>query len=107
MSPSNEWSVVQLNCQRDDGTYPAVRIGKDKYTPHWRPSNPHGGYLESGEQGKHARLMAAAPDLLAALEEVVMDIERYCEDHNSDRPTDVTVVLPRLKAAIAKAKGGE
>ena len=46
-------------------------------------------------------------ELLAALEEVVMDIEDYCEDHNSDHPTDVTVVLPRLKAAIAKAKGGE
>jgi len=53
------------------------------------------------------RLYKAAPELLAALEEVVMDIEDYCEDHNSDRPTDVTVVLPRLKAAIAKAKGGE
>ena len=49
----------------------------------------------------------AAPELLEVLEEVVMDIEDYCEDHNSDRPTDVTVVLPRLKAAIAKAKGGE
>ena len=53
------------------------------------------------------RLYKAAPELLAALEEVVVDIEDYCEDHNSDRPTDVTVVLPRLKAAIAKAKGGE
>tara|TARA_R100000426_G_scaffold20847_5_gene17937 strand:- start:5400 stop:5642 length:243 start_codon:yes stop_codon:yes gene_type:complete len=53
------------------------------------------------------RLFKAAPDMLAALEEVVMDIEDYCEDHNSDRPTDLTVVLPRLKAAIAKAKGGE
>ena len=56
---------------------------------------------------EEALLIAAAPDLLAALEEIVMEIECYCEDHNSDRPTDVTVVLPRLKAAIAKAKGGE
>ena len=53
------------------------------------------------------RLFKAAPDLLDALEEVTGLIEEYCEDHNSDRPTDVTVVLPRLKAAIAKAKGGE
>ena len=63
--------------------------------------------IDPEEERKHARLMAAAPDLLDALEEVTGLIEEYCEDHNSDRPTDVTVVLPRLKAAIAKAKGGE
>ncbi len=58
-----------------------------------------------GDEGY--RLFKAAPELLDALEEIVHDIECYCDDHNSDRPTDVTVVLPRLKAAIAKAKGGE
>ena len=41
------------------------------------------------------------------LEEVAGLIEEYCEDHNSDYPTDVTVVLPRVLAAIAKAKGQE
>tara|TARA_A100001515_G_scaffold88229_1_gene70153 strand:+ start:93 stop:413 length:321 start_codon:yes stop_codon:yes gene_type:complete len=51
------------------------------------------------------RLFKAAPELLGVLEEVAGLIEEYCEDHNSDRPTDVTVVLPRVLAAIAKAKG--
>ena len=53
------------------------------------------------------RLFKAAPELLGVLEEVAGLIEEYCEDHNSDRPTDVTVVLPRVLAAIAKAKGQE
>ena len=64
-----------------------------------------GGYLEL--LAECSGLNAKNKMLLDALEEVVMDIERYCEDHNSEHPTDVTVVLPRLKAAIAKAKGGE
>ena len=42
--------------------------------------------------------------LLEALEEVVNDIESYCDDWNSDSPTDVTVVLPKLRVAIAIAK---
>ena len=53
------------------------------------------------------RLYRAAPELLAALEDIVDIIECYCDDHNSDRPTDVTVALPRLKEAIAKAKGAQ
>tara|TARA_Y100000310_G_scaffold172004_1_gene172133 strand:+ start:620 stop:943 length:324 start_codon:yes stop_codon:yes gene_type:complete len=53
----------------------------------------------------NARLMAASPMLLEALEEVVNDIENYCDDWNSGSPTDVTVVLPKLRAAIAEAKG--
>ena len=55
-----------------------------------------------GDEGY--RLFKAAPDLLDALEEVVSVIEDYCDDHNSDRPTYVTVALPRLREAIAKAK---
>ena len=43
--------------------------------------------------------------LLEALEAVVNDIESYCDDWNSDSPTDVTVVLPKLRTAIAKAQG--
>tara|TARA_R110002020_G_scaffold351345_2_gene564600 strand:- start:1811 stop:2080 length:270 start_codon:yes stop_codon:yes gene_type:complete len=56
---------------------------------------------------EEAQLIAAAPELLAALEDIVDIIECYCDDHNNDRATDVTVVLPRLKEAIAKAKGAE
>mgnify|MGYP003132688623 FL=1 len=53
------------------------------------------------------RLFKAAPELLEVLEEVAVLIEEYSLDHNSDRPTDVTIVLPRVLAAIAKAKGQE
>ena len=53
----------------------------------------------------NARLIASAPEMLGALEEIVCDIESYCEDWNSDSPTDVTVALPKLRRAIAKARG--
>ena len=46
-------------------------------------------------------------ELLGILEEVASLIESYCDDHNSGAPTDVTVVLPRLQAAIRKAKGND
>ena len=57
------------------------------------------------EQRANVRLACAAPDLLAALEEIVCDIESYCEDWNSDSPTDVTVALPKLRRALAMARG--
>tara|TARA_R100000687_G_C6396661_1_gene139850 strand:- start:325 stop:585 length:261 start_codon:yes stop_codon:yes gene_type:complete len=53
------------------------------------------------------RLFESAPDLLEALQIVRRDIEAYCEDHNSEHPTDVTVCLPTLQIAIAKATGAE
>ena len=61
--------------------------------------------MSSGKQEQDARLMASAPDLLAACEEAARAIESYCEDHAGERPTDVTVVLPALLSAIAKAGG--
>ena len=57
------------------------------------------------KQEKMRHTQQAAPELLAALIEVTADIEAYCEDHDSDHPTDVTVVLPKLQAAIRKAIG--
>jgi len=55
------------------------------------------------EDEANERLIASAPSLLAALVEIVAVIEAYCDDHDSTRPTDVTVVLPKLRAAIANA----
>ena len=48
-----------------------------------------------------ARLIAAAPDLLAALEACVPDLERYVSTHGPgpDRRLDAA------RAAIAKARG--
>jgi len=63
--------------------------------------------IDDAENEANARLIASAPTVLAALVEIVADIEAYCYDHDSDRPTDLTVVLPTLQAAIAKATGQE
>mgnify|MGYP003152286122 CR=1 FL=1 len=43
--------------------------------------------------------------LLSLLAKVAGLIEDYCDDHNSDSPTDVTVILPELRAAICRAGG--
>lgn len=45
-------------------------------------------------------LIAERDALRGLLSRVVDVIEDYCEDHNSDRPTDVTVLLPELKARM-------
>ena len=44
--------------------------------------------------------------LLSLLAKVAGLIEDYCDDHNSDSPTDVTVILPELQVALLHA-GGE
>jgi hypothetical protein len=50
-----------------------------------------------------ARLIAAAPDLLAALQEADLQIEYL---HDKFQPTSTGVaVLTRIRAAIAKATG--
>lgn len=36
------------------------------------------------------------------LDEITDVIEAYADDHNSDRPTDVTVLLPRLRRALGR-----
>jgi len=51
-----------------------------------------------------ATMMAAAPAMHAALCTVVAALEAYCDDHNTDRPTDPTVCLPMLRAALYHAQ---
>ena len=76
---------------RKNGTNPAVA------TTWHRPSQ--------GEDEANARLISAAPELFEAIKEVVSAFESYCDDWNSTQPTDVTVCLPQLKIAMAKAVG--
>ena len=49
-----------------------------------------------------ARLLTAAPDLLAVCEEIV-NSEQYWED--DEIPSDLSFIVAKAKAAIAKAKG--
>jgi len=71
------------------------------------PLSPSREGAQPGEGEANAALIASAPDLLAACEEAAWAIESYCEDHAGERPTDVTVVLPALLSAIAKAGGAK
>jgi len=57
--------------------------------------------LEAKPCDCHRQGELARPDRVRhALQEVVYAIEAYCDDHASDRPTDVTVLLPMLRAAL-------
>lgn len=55
---------------------------------------------------RYAKLMAAAPDLLAAIEEFVSDINRVSLAYASEDWPDLVVTYRHAIAAIAKAKGG-
>lgn len=56
------------------------------------------------EQISNARLIAAAPDLLAALESAELAVEQLCQ--GQDPANQCWFVLTEIRAAIAKAKGG-
>jgi len=51
------------------------------------------------EQDANARLIAAAPELLAALDELLGDVELLNEPYRNE------AICERARAAIAKAKG--
>jgi len=57
------------------------------------------GWSPTSEQ--RARLIAAAPDLLAALQEVLCDLDTLREPYRNE------AICERVRAAIAKATGKE
>lgn len=79
----------------------------------WRPSNDarrvysgHAFHIADTfgpDQTANARLIAAAPDMLAACKDMLTYIEDYAQSAESDDP--VHELLPRYRAAIAKAEG--
>ena len=61
----------------------------------------------TGKELANARLIAAAPDLLEALEDIANDYaDRFDMDSPSTNP-GMKVVVENARAAIAKAKGEE
>ncbi len=50
----------------------------------------------------HAKLLTAAPDLLAVCQDLV-DSEQYWEE--DETPSDLSFIVAKAKAAIAKVKG--
>ena len=63
--------------------------------------------LNQFEQKHYLALQEQRDELLAVCEDVALVIDAYCDDHASESPTDVTVVLPNLLSAIAKAGGAK
>jgi len=84
----------------DDGT-----IGTCEVTPHGEFATLATVYLTAkgrpahGEGEANARLMAAAPELLASLREMI-------ECYGSDDGGGPIPIIERARAAIAKATGG-
>ena len=74
--------------------------------------NWSGATLTLAQWHAHARLLAAAPDLLAACELVFPTLcgllmERWGADYDKPRDAQGYVAYAALKSAIAKAKGEE
>lgn len=63
---------------------------------------------DAKEQACNARLIAAAPDLLAALEECITNEGAHCLAYGADTPTlraRLASINRTARAALAKAKG--
>ncbi len=85
------WSSGTLSA---DYPYPVWTVSTLPDAPGW---NTDGGTSGYGIGEEHARLMSAAPEMLAALEALVFNYENG-NAHNWDG-----YELPAIRAAIAKA----
>ena len=77
----------------------------------WRVAEVMEVLPEDEQAEANAYLIAAAPDMLAALEEILPEIECRCQSAFTDRGLHESNSLchhvKTIKAAIAKAKGEE
>ncbi len=84
----------------------------------WKVGRDHDGSLKVGSgldvayvlgQGSgaeaNARLIAAAPELLEALERVAKDADESLMQHPDDLPAILAVTYKQVRAAIKAAKG--
>lgn len=100
------WEVVN-NPPNEDGSTATSIYGSDQYV-----ADVYCGYagsrnMPNAEAAANARLIAAAPDLLVALEQLVSDYERgiHVEFGGSPWLKEKLEELDYARAAIAKATG--
>lgn len=102
MSKPERWTVGFRSAKYTDDpheVYPVVSVpGGD-----WRPGTDH-EYVRSGEQEQDARLMAAAPDLLAALKGMLDNTHQCGWDCDGHEPCPIG---EQAREAIAKAGGAK
>lgn len=71
---------------------------------HWAHSHKASREIDPEEQARRARLIAAAPDLLAALEVALATMEATM--HRSRSKQHPFAEMEQARAALAKARGG-
>jgi len=54
---------------------------------------------------RSAMLASAAPSLVKLLIKIHSNLIDYCDDHNSKHPTDLTLLIPEIEAALETALG--
>lgn len=101
------WGACQL---ADDGTidFLGIPVARAETSRDWER---HYGYQRKpGEEDANARLIAAAPELLAALELAEKFVTNgvdlgFIRMPDASTPDSAHGTLPAIRAAIAKAKG--
>lgn len=91
-----EYFVVPAMATGDDGRFSIAKVFEPVY-------HPTGAHRE--EVCANARLIAAAPDMLAALEAIAEAANAGVIMSGDDYTRDARLVMSQARTAIAKAKG--
>ncbi len=85
-----------------------IKLTLQRAGRHWRISDGNGCLLalvesHGPDDDAAARMMAAAPELVAALAETVQELEAAYDDGAGARPTGTSAVIRRAHAALQTA----